>query len=229
MPDSLRPHESQHSRPPCPSQTPRVYSNSCPSSRWCHSAISSSAVPFSSAPNPSQHQGLFQQVNSSHEVAKVLAFQLQHQSFHILANKICSTLKVNRLVAEYYHYKKIKVNYYMLWYIINSFILFKQLILFFFFIVMDFVIHWNETAMGLHVLPIPIPPPTSLSTRSLWVFPVHQVRVLISCIQPGLVICFTLDNIHVPMLFSWNIPPSPSSTESKRLFYISVSLFLFCI
>ena len=46
--DSLRPHESQHSRPPCPSQTPGVYSNSCPLSRWCHPAISSSVVPFSS-------------------------------------------------------------------------------------------------------------------------------------------------------------------------------------
>ena len=40
---------------------------------------------------------------------------------------------------------------------------------------------------------------------------------------------FTLDNIHVSMLFSWNIPPSPSPTESKSLFYTSVSLFLFCI
>ena len=39
--DSLRPHESQHARPPCPSQTPQVYSNSCPSSWWCHTAISS--------------------------------------------------------------------------------------------------------------------------------------------------------------------------------------------
>ena len=82
---------------------------------------------------------------------------------------------------------------------------------------MNFVIHWNETAMGLHVFPIPISPPTSLSTRSLWVFPVHQVRALVSCIQPGLVICFTLDNIPVSMLFSWNIPPSPSPTEFKRL------------
>ena len=48
--DSLRPHESQHAKPPCPSPTPRVYSNSCPSSYWCHPAISSSVVPFSSCP-----------------------------------------------------------------------------------------------------------------------------------------------------------------------------------
>ena len=48
MSDSLRPHEPQHARPPCPSPTPGVYSNSCPSSRWCHPAISSSVVPLSS-------------------------------------------------------------------------------------------------------------------------------------------------------------------------------------
>ena len=77
---SLRPHELQHPRPPCPSPTPRVYSNSCLSSRWYHPAISSSVVPFS-RPNPSQHQSLFQWVNTSHEVAKVLEFQLQHQSY----------------------------------------------------------------------------------------------------------------------------------------------------
>ena len=48
--DSLWPHESQHARLPCPTPTPRVHSNSCPSSRWCHPAISFSAVPFSSCP-----------------------------------------------------------------------------------------------------------------------------------------------------------------------------------
>ena len=48
--DSLRPHESQHARPPCPSPTPGVHSNSRPSSWWCHPAISSSVVPFSSCP-----------------------------------------------------------------------------------------------------------------------------------------------------------------------------------
>ena len=50
MSDSLRPHESQHTRPPCPSTTPRVHSDSRPSSQWCHPAISSSVVPFSSCP-----------------------------------------------------------------------------------------------------------------------------------------------------------------------------------
>ena len=48
--NSLRPHELQHTRPPCPSPTLGVHSNSCPSSRWCHPAISSSVVPFSSCP-----------------------------------------------------------------------------------------------------------------------------------------------------------------------------------
>ena len=50
MSDSLRPRESQHARPPCPSPTPGVHPNSCPSSWWCHPAISSSVVPFSSCP-----------------------------------------------------------------------------------------------------------------------------------------------------------------------------------
>ena len=48
--DSLRPHELQDTRPPIPSPNPRVHSNSCPSSRWCHPAISSSVIPFSSCP-----------------------------------------------------------------------------------------------------------------------------------------------------------------------------------
>ena len=49
--NSLQPHESQHTRPPCPSPTPRVHSNLCPLSWWCHPAISSSVVPFSSCPH----------------------------------------------------------------------------------------------------------------------------------------------------------------------------------
>ena len=58
--DSLQPHESLHARPPCPSPTPRVHSNSCPSSRWCHPAISSSIVPFSSHLQSFPASGSFQ-------------------------------------------------------------------------------------------------------------------------------------------------------------------------
>ena len=80
---------------------------------------------------------------------------------------------------------------------------------------------------GFTCIPHPDPPPTSLSTRSLWGFPVHQPQALVSCIQPGLVICFTLDSIPVSMPFSLNIPPLLSPTESKILFCTSVSLFYF--
>ena len=79
--NSLWPHGLQHVRPPCPSPTPGVYPNSCPLSWWCHPTISSSVIPFSSCPQSSWHWDLFKWVNSSHEVAKVLEFQLQHQSF----------------------------------------------------------------------------------------------------------------------------------------------------
>ena len=58
--DSLRPHELQHARPPCPSPTPGVHSNPCPLSRWCHPTISSSVVPFSSCPQSSPESGSFQ-------------------------------------------------------------------------------------------------------------------------------------------------------------------------
>ena len=57
--DSLRPHESQHARPPCTLPTPWIYTNSCPSSRWCHPAISSSVIPFSSCPQSLPASGSF--------------------------------------------------------------------------------------------------------------------------------------------------------------------------
>ena len=60
MSDSLRPHEPQHSRPPCPSPTPGVYSNLSPSSPWCHSTISSSIVPYSSCTQSFPASGCFQ-------------------------------------------------------------------------------------------------------------------------------------------------------------------------
>ena len=59
MSESLRPHESQQSRPPCPSPAPGVYSSSCPSSWWCHPANPSSVVPFSSCPQSLPASGSF--------------------------------------------------------------------------------------------------------------------------------------------------------------------------
>ena len=57
--DSLRPHELQHARPPCPSPTPGVHPNPCPLSWWCHPTISSSVVPFFSCPQSSPASGPF--------------------------------------------------------------------------------------------------------------------------------------------------------------------------
>ena len=92
-----------------------------------------------------------------------------------------------------------------------------------------FAIYSHESAMGVHVFPILNPPPTSLpshpSGSSQCTSPEHSV----SCIKPGLVIYFIYDNIHVSMLFSQIIPPLPSPTKSKSLFFTSVSLLLSCI
>ena len=70
-------HGLQHARLPCPPPTPGVCSNSCPLRQWCH-PVSSPSPPASIF----QHQGHFQWVCSSHQVAKVLEYQLQHQSFY---------------------------------------------------------------------------------------------------------------------------------------------------
>ena len=87
-----------------------------------------------------------------------------------------------------------------------------------------FVIHWHESATGVHVFPILNPPPTSLlpshpSGSSQCTSPEHPV----SCIKPGLVIRFTYDNIHVSMLFSQIIPPLPSPRVQNTALYICVS------
>ena len=76
----LQPNRLQHNSLPCPSPNHRAYSNSCPLHQWCHAAISSSDGPYSHL-QFFEHQGLFHWVISSHEVAKVLELELQHQSF----------------------------------------------------------------------------------------------------------------------------------------------------
>ena len=77
----LQPHGLQHPRLPCPSPVLGAYSNTCPSSQWCHPTISSLSSPSPPAFNLFQHQGLCKWVSSSYQVGKVLEFQLQHQSF----------------------------------------------------------------------------------------------------------------------------------------------------
>ena len=106
---TLQPRRTQHTRPPCPSPTPRAYPNSCPSSRWCHPTISSAVVPFSSCPQSFPALGgLFEWVSSSHQVAKVLEFQLQHQSFRwtlrtdlLFTNFCCSRVALRCCVASH--------------------------------------------------------------------------------------------------------------------------------
>ena len=89
-----------------------------------------------------------------------------------------------------------------------------------------FAIHQHESTMGVHVFPIlnPLPPPSPYhpSGSSHCTSPKHPV----SCIEHRLVIHFIYDIIHVSMPFSQIIPPSPSPTESKSLFFTSVSLLL---
>ena len=81
MSDSLRSHGLQHARPPCPSPTPGVYSDLCPLTWWCHPTSHPLLFPSPPTFNLSQHQGLLKSVYSSHQMAKGLEFQLQHQSF----------------------------------------------------------------------------------------------------------------------------------------------------
>ena len=81
MSDSMQIHGLQHPRLPYPSPCPRVCSDSCPLSQWCHPTISSSIVPFLSYLQSFPASGSFLWVSSLHQVAKVLELQLQHQSF----------------------------------------------------------------------------------------------------------------------------------------------------
>ena len=82
------------------------------------------------------------------------------------------------------------------------------------------------SAVGEHVSPILNPTPTSLPSHPSALSRCTSFECPVSCIELGLMICFTHGNIHVSMLFSQIIPPSPSPTESKSLFFISVSHLL---
>ena len=80
--NSLWPHELQHTRLPCPSLSPRVCSNSCLLSRWCHPPSHPLLSPSPPSFNLSQHQGFFQWVSCSHQVAKVSNFSFSISPFN---------------------------------------------------------------------------------------------------------------------------------------------------
>ena len=89
-----------------------------------------------------------------------------------------------------------------------------------------FAIHQHESTTGIHVFPIlnPLPRPSPYHPSGL--SQCTSPKQPVSCMEPRLAIHFLYDIIHVSMPFSQTIPPSPSPTESKRLFYTSVSLLL---
>ena len=107
--DSLRTHESQHARPPCPSPTPGVHWDSHPSSQWCHPDISSPVVLFS-CPQSLRASESFQWVNSSHEVAKYWSFTHQVNNYWItqsntwfILSNITSLLSTSLVCCTFKH------------------------------------------------------------------------------------------------------------------------------
>ena len=109
------------------------------------------------------------------------------------------------------------------------FIFFSCFFLFYFLTLqycIGFAIYQNESTTGIPVFPNLKPPPSSLPIPSLWVIPVHQPQASSIVHRTWTVTHFIHDIIHVSMPFSQISPPSPSPTESIRLFYTSVSLLL---
>ena len=105
MSNSLWPNESQHTRPPCASPTPGVHSDSCPSSQWCHPAISSSVVPFSSSPQslPASESFPVSQVSfsiiPSKEIPGLISFRMDWLDLLAVQGTLKSLLQHNSLKA----------------------------------------------------------------------------------------------------------------------------------
>ena len=200
MSDSLRSHGLQHAKPPCPSPTPRAYSNSCPLSGWCYLTISSSVIPFSSWLQSFPASGSFQ-----------INWFFAPGSQSVGDSPSASVLPVN-----------IKVWFPL--FIFFNFILFLNFTILYWFCQISKWIRHRYTCVP-HPEPsslLPPPSPYHPSGSSHCTSPKHPVL----CIEPGQATRFIYDIIHISMPFSQIIPPSPFPTESKRLFYISVSLLL---
>ena len=137
MSNSLWPLGLQHARPPCPSPTPGVYSNSCPSSRWCHPTISSSVVPFSSCPKSFPASGSFPMsqffASGGQSIGWSISFSMSTSSEN--SGLISFTMDwLDLLAVQKHQFFDIDI-------------------------ILVFAIHWYESAMGLHVFPILNPPP----------------------------------------------------------------------
>ena len=215
MSDSLWPHESQHARPPCPSPTPGVHSNSGPSSQWCYLIISSSV-----ASSPC----VFSLFLSAGSFPMNWLFASGGQS--IGASASASVLPMN--IQGWFPLGLtglISLQYKGLSRVFSNTTVYLFIFLLYNIVLVLPYISINPPRVytcSSSWTPLPPPSPYQSSGSSQCTSPKHPV----SCIEPGLAIHFLYDIIHVSMPFSQIFPPSPSPTESKRLFYTSVSLLL---
>ena len=186
--NTLQPHGLQHTRLPCPPPTPGACSNSCPLSWWCHPTISSSVIPFSSHLQsfptsesfpvsqffPSSGQSIGISASASVLPMNIQVwFPLRWTGWIFLQSKGLSRVFSNTTVQKHQFFGiQISFFFFHLFLLVGGKLLYN--------IVVVFAIYWHESAMDLHVFPIPIPPPASLPIPSLWVFPVHQPGIQIS-------------------------------------------------
>ena len=164
-----------------------------------------------------------------------------------LVSLVNSVKHLRKIIHYYAHFLRQTLVFLFHWPSLGS-----SSILFIFFLTLQycigFAVYQNESTTGIHVFPILNPPPSSLPVPSLWVIPVHRPQassivrqtwtgnsfhiwyyiyhIIYDIIISSYIYNIIYDIIHVSMPFSQIIPLSPSPTESKRLFYTSVSLLL---